>query len=130
MLSRNLTNFSVLVEHRYKRHSEIPYTSKTVLVLFKEATQLLDAGKNQKLQTEPRSEAPSTLFRPWVRILTLDLDLEYKIGNAYKILFGLTLMFISGKQDMWEEDRVQSSEKDACKCVKREQEIIYGDLCE
>lgn len=109
----------------------MPNTLKIVLALCKEATQLWEAGKNQKLQTEPHSEAPSTLFRPWVRILTLDLDLESKIGGAYKILFVLTLMLISGKQDMREEDGIQSSEKDACKkCIKREQEVIYGDLCE
>lgn len=131
VFSRNLTNFSFLVVHRYKGDIEIPNTLKTVLVLCKEETQLLEAGKNQKLQTEPRSEAPSMLFRPLVRIFTLDLDLEYKIRNACKILFGLTLMLISGKQDVREEDRIQSSEKDACKkCVKGEQEFIYGDLCE
>lgn len=118
-------NLSLLVVHRYKADTEISNSLKTVLVLCKEAE------KNQKLQTEPRSEASSMLFRSWVRILALDLDLQSKIGNAYKILFGLTLMLISGKQGMREEDRIQSSEKDACKqCVKGEQEIIYGGLCE
>lgn len=117
--------------HRCKRDNEIPNTLKTILVLCKEATQVLKAGKNQKLQTQPRSETTSLLFRPQVRILTLDLDLESRIRNAYKILFGLTLMLILGKQDMREEDRIQSSEKDACKTsVKGEQEFFYGDSCE
>ena len=111
----------------------MPNTSKTVLVLCKEATQLLVAGKTQKSQTEPSCETPSTLCRPWVRILTLDLDLESTTGGVYKLLFGLALMLISGKQDMREEDRIQSSEEDICKkSIKGEHKLIHinGVLCE
>jgi len=60
-------------------------------------TQLLVAGINQKSQTEPSYETPSTLCSPWVRILTLDIDSV--TGGIYKLLFGLALMLISGKQD-------------------------------
>lgn len=111
----------------------MPNTSKTVIVLCKEVTQLLVADKTQKSQTECSYETPSTLCSPWVRILTLDFDLESTTGGVYKLLFGLAPMLISGKQDMREEDRIQSSEGDICqKSIKGEHKLlrIYGDLCE
>lgn len=57
----------------------MPDTSKTVIVLCKEATQLLVADKTQKSQTERSYETPSTLCSPWVRILTLVLDLNLQL---------------------------------------------------
>ena len=81
----------------------MPNTSKTVLVLCKEATQLLVAGKTQESQTEPRLETP-TLCSPWVRILAIDLDLESMTKGVYKLSFGLAFMLISGKQDIRKED--------------------------
>lgn len=91
----------------------MPNTSKTVLVLCKEAIQLLVAGKTQKSPIAHRCETPSTSCSPWVRILTLDS--ESTAGGVYKLLLDLVFMFIRRKQGMREEDRKQSSEEDACK---------------
>lgn len=90
----------------------MPNTSKTLLVLYKEVSQLLVAGKSQKSQIEPSCESPS-LWSPWVRILVLDL--ECKTGGVYKPLLGPAFMLISEIEHMREEDRMQSSEEDVCK---------------
>lgn len=55
-----MTHFLLSVVHRCKGGTEMPNTSKTVLVPCKEATQLL-AGKTQKSQTEPSCETSSML---------------------------------------------------------------------
>lgn len=70
---------------------------------------------------------------PWVRILTLDLDLDSTTGGIYKVLFGLALMLISGIQDTREEDKIQSSEEDTGKkSMEGEHKLIHicVDLCQ
>lgn len=69
---------------------------------------------------------------PWVRILTLDLDLDSTTGGIYKVLFGLALMLISGIQDTREEDKIQSSEDTGKKSMEGEHKLIHicVDLCQ